>query len=130
MHGGLLRRHAHLNRREQSPRRRGERRWATRAVRLLVRVAAGAESASSALQREGTDPTNSAQVAYCTGHVNTQCVSDGVEALRIMQVDHRHTSLCVDAQKNECALTCVSRPARTVNQRLHLYRRCSPLFRH
>ena len=84
MHGGLLRRHAHLNRREQSPRRRGERRWATRAVRLLVRVAAGAERASSALQREGTDPTNSAQVAYGTGHVNTQCVSDGVEALRIM----------------------------------------------
>ena len=117
MHSGLLRRHAHLNRREQSPRRRGERRWATR-TRVLV--AAGAESASSALQREGTDPTNSAQVAYCTGHVNTQCVSDGVEALRIVQVDHRHTSLCVDAQKNECALTCVSRPARTVNQRLHL----------
>ena len=70
MLGGLLRRHAHLSRREQSPRRRGERRWATRAIW----VATGAESASCALQCEGAEPANSAQVAHGTGHVIT-CAS-------------------------------------------------------
>ena len=107
---------AHLNRRSQHPRGRAERRWATRAVR----VATGAESASSALQREGADPTKLAQVAHGAAHVVTQCPAYSIEALRVVQLEHCHASLGVDAKVNECAEVSAPPPARTMYQRLRL----------
>ena len=64
---------AYLNGLKQVPRRRSERRWATRAVRvacsMLVRVAASAEDAPSALQRQGLDLAKLVQSLHSAAHI-------------------------------------------------------------
>ena len=88
---------AHLNGREKMLGRRDKRRWPTRAVR----VATSTEDASCALQRDSVDSAKSAQLVHGAGHVVTQCPAHGVEALRIVQLDHRHSRLGVNAEANE-----------------------------
>ena len=61
----LLAQEAYLNGLKQEPRRRRERRLATRAVR----VAASAEDAPSALQRQGLDLAKLVQSLHSAAHI-------------------------------------------------------------
>ena len=66
-------------------------------------------------------PAQAAQLVYGAGHVVTQRRAHGIEALWIVQLDHRHTFLGIEVKANECAKVCASCPDTTEHQQLRCY---------